>query len=48
MPAKKDKSVKTSLTQEDYDKLVQYCEENDETMSQAIRKALKEFIENNK
>lgn len=48
MPAKKDKSVKTSLTQEDYDKLVQYCEENDESVSQVIRKALKEFIENNK
>jgi endonuclease YncB( thermonuclease family) len=34
MPAvKKDKSVKTSLTQDDYDRLIAYCEANDETMS---------------
>ena len=42
---KKDKSVKTSLTQEDYDKLIAYCEENDETVSQVIRKAIKEYLE---
>ena len=46
MPAvKKDKSVKTSLTQDDYDKLIVYCETNDETVSQIIRKAIKEYLE---
>lgn len=45
MPAKKDKSVKTSLTQEDYDNLIEYCEDNDESMSQVIRKAIKEYLE---
>ena len=44
MPARKDKSVKTSLTQEDYDNLVKFCEKNDETMSQVIRKAIKEYL----
>ena len=46
MPAKKDKSVKTSLTQEDYDNLIEYCEDNDESMSQVIRKAIKKYLEN--
>jgi hypothetical protein len=46
MPAKKDKSVKTSLTQEDYDSLVKFCEDRDESMSQVIRKAIKEYLEN--
>ena len=45
---KKDKSVKTSLTQDDYDRLIAYCENNDETMSQVIRKAIKEFLEKTK
>ena len=45
MPAKKDKSVKTSLTQEDYDNLIDYCEDNDESMSQVIRKAIKKYLE---
>jgi predicted CopG family antitoxin len=46
MPAKKDKSVKTSLTQEDYEKLIEFCEDNDESVSQVIRKAIKEYLEN--
>lgn len=46
MPAKKDKSVKTSLTQEDYDNLILFCEDRDESMSQVIRKAIKEYLEN--
>lgn len=48
MPAKKDKSVKTSLTQEDYDNLIKFCEKNDETMSRVIRKAIKEYLEQQK
>ena len=44
MPAKKDKSVKTSLTQEDYDNLIKFCEDNDESMSRVIRKAIKEYL----
>ena len=47
MPAKKDKSVKTSLTQEDYDRLMEYCEKNDESISQVIRKAIKEYLDKN-
>ena len=46
MPAKKDKSVKISLTQEDYDNLIKFCEDRDESMSQIIRKAIKEYLEN--
>lgn len=45
MPAKKDKSVKTSLTQEDYEKLIAFCEDRDESMSQVIRKAIKEYLD---
>lgn len=48
VPAKKDKSVKTSLTQEDYEKLIAFCDNNDESMSQTIRKAIKEYLENYK
>ena len=46
MPVKKDKSVKTSLRQEDYDNLIMFCEDRDESMSQVIRKAIKEYLEN--
>lgn len=42
--AKKDKAVKTSLTEEDYVKLIEYCERNDETVSYVLRKAIKDFL----
>ena len=45
MPAKKDKGVKTSLTQEDYEKLIAFCESKDESVSQVIRKAIKEYLD---
>ena len=43
----KDKysTVSVRLTQEEKDSLIAYCEENDLTMSQVIRKAIKEYLE---
>lgn len=36
--------VAARITEEEKDALVAYCDENDLSMSQVIRKAIKEFI----
>lgn len=45
MAGLKNKSVKTVMTEDAYNQLLKYCENNDETISQVIRKALKEYLE---
>lgn len=40
--------VAARITEEEKDILIQYCEDNDLTMSQVIRKAIKEYLENHK
>ena len=40
-------TVSVRLTTEEKDSLIAYCENNDLTMSQVIRKAIKEYLENN-
>ena len=41
-------TVSVRLTLEEKEELMRYCEENDLTMSQVIRKATKEYLEKTK
>ena len=41
-------TVSVRLTQEEKDSLIAYCEDNDLTMSQVIRKAVKEYLDNHR
>ena len=47
MPAPKNKSIKTALSEELYNQIIEYCEKNDITVSQFIRDAAKEYLQNN-
>ena len=38
-------TISVRLTTEEKDKLTEYCKENDLSMSQVIRKAIKNFID---
>jgi predicted DNA-binding protein len=40
--------VAARITSEEKERLAQYCEDNDLTMSQVIRKAVKEYLEDHK
>lgn len=39
--------VAARITEEEKEALAQYCEDNDLSMSQVIRKAIREFIQQN-
>ena len=39
-------TVSVRLTSEEKEKLVEYCKENDLSISQVIRRAIREFLEN--
>lgn len=41
-------TISVRLTTEEKDKLTEYCKENDLSMSQVIRKAIKNFIDQSK
>lgn len=48
MPANKTFQLSARFTEEERNKLVDYCEKNDTPVSQIIRKAVREYLENHK
>ena len=48
MSANKTFQLSARFTEEERNKLVDYCEKNDAPVSQIIRKAVREYLENHK
>ena len=47
MPAY-NKPVRAAITEEQYNKLMKYVKDNETTVSQVLRTAIKEYLENHK
>lgn len=48
MPANKTFQISARFTEEERNKLVEYCSKNDLSVAQVIRKAVREYLEKNK
>ena len=48
MATNKTFQIAARVTEEEKDNLIEYCEKNELNMSQVIRKAVKEYLENYK
>ena len=48
MPANKTFQLSARFTEEERNRLVDYCEKNDVPVSQILRKAVREYLENHK
>jgi acylphosphatase len=48
MAANKSFQISARFTEEERNKLIEYCEANDMPVAQVIRKAVREYLENHK